>query len=247
MAFRKNFPSRRRSLRRRRHWETFTLLQCRTCVNVFADATCSSPIEDDFTLMSMATQRSLFDATEVSNLADRFVTIAGIKFESIYHHDPNETIGGTNPEPGSNAFDLAFNLTIYEAIVVVPVAQGTTNVPAYTPVLTSANFQAGDLADRVLWKRISFLPIWGININGGIFPFPQLTATIRDTNAGPQVVKARVKLDDRHMLLYCRNYVHNIFVNCLPRVPCDTTPPVFCGIIPVRNDAWFKIFYTTKK
>lgn len=246
MVFRARSRFRRSPVRRRRrHWETFTLLQCRSCQNVWQDAICTSPIVDSFTLMSMATQRSLVDVTEISNPTDRYVDIAGIKFESIYHHDPNETLGGTSADP--QPFDLAFNLTIYEAIVVVPVAQGTTNVPNYVPILTSANFQAGDIADRVLWKRISFLPIWGININGGIFPFPQLTATIRDTNAGPQVVKSRVRLDDRHMLLYVKNYVHNVFAGFPPppAESCDDGGAL--GTIPVRNDAWFKIFYTTRK
>lgn len=221
------------------------MLECRHCDNVWRDSTCNSPFVDSFTLMSMATQRSLVDVTEISNPTDRFVEIAGIKFESIYHHDPNETLGGTQADP--QPFDVAFNLSIYEAIVVVPVAQGTTNVPNYVPILSSANFQSGDIADRVLWKRISFLPIWGININGGIFPFPQLTATIRDTNAGPQVVKSRVRLDDRHMLLYVKNYVHNVVTGANPQNSgCDQSPTAF-GSIPVRHDAWFKIFYTTKK
>lgn len=232
-----------RRFRRRSSAETYTWVSCLDCKNVYGDFPCLSPFIDAIPLMSMVTPRSPGDVTQVSNPSDRAVVVKGIKFEAIHYSDPTEWIstGGCDPDPGT----LAFFLKIWEAIVLLPTAQGNPVSPAYLPTLTSQGNQGGDLADRLLWKRISILPMWGLNAGAGF----QLTSTERDTNAGPIVVKSRVRVDDRHALFYVRNYEHNLFGlgngsdpnNCsaaLPSNPCT---------IPVHTNYWFKVFYGTRK
>jgi len=187
----------------------------------------------------MATQASATDTTHVSNPSDRFVVVKGIKFQSEYTHDPSET--GSCPQCDPAATSLIFHLTIWEAIVVVPCAEGANNIPAYVPNLTGGINQQGDMADRVLWKRITQLPIFG-----GFNP-PQLTATERNTAAGPVVVKSKVRLDDRHMLLFVRNYTHNLFIGPSGSFDCTADCVTNPCVIPVRSQFWAKVFYGTRK
>jgi len=241
MAFKRSF---RRGFRRRRasRSETYTILSCQHCTNVYGDMTCVNPLIDSFPLMSMATQASATDTTHVSNPSDRFVVVKGIKFQSEYTHDPAETQGFPACDP--NPLQLVFHLTIWEAIVVVPCAEGANNIPAYVPNLTGGINQQGDMADRVLWKRITQLPIFGLSATASI---PQLTATERNTAAGPVVVKSRVRLDDRHMLLFVRNYTHNIATGLAGNFDCVAEVNQNPCVIPVRDLSWFKVFYQTRK
>jgi len=246
MAARRRMPFRRR---RRSRSETYTTLQCMPCVNVWADMPCSAPLIDMVELMSMRTPRGPADTTEVSNPSDRFVVVKGIKFQSFHSIDPLEV---QRPEICDPCPDFAaFLIRIWEAIIVLPSLEATSNAPAYLPTLTSMLTQGGDLADRVLWKRLSILPYWGTNSSPGSNSFPanfSVTAHTAPEGAGPVVVKSRVRLDDRHALYYVRNFTHNVVVgvpvagsdNCE-----DTTPDI--GTVPVRNDSWFKIFYATRK
>lgn len=191
--------------------------------------------------------RGLGDTTELTSGSDRFIVLDGISFQSEHFSDPGTWLGGSDVNENPSPFNLVFFLTIWEAIMILPFAQGI-QAPAYLPNLTdaSAGGQQADLADRVLWKRITLLPMWGLNVPFGN-QFPQLTATMRDTAAGPQRVKSRARLDDRHGLYYVRNFVHDIFFpSSFVRENCGTVAP-HNGIIPVINDSWFKVFYHSRK
>lgn len=239
MVFRRRRPFRRRF---RRHSETYTTMQCRVCRNIYGDSPCSAPLTDVMEVLTMRSSRSPTDTTEVTNASDRFLVVDGISFESVFFSDPLKwfNTGSCDPSPLS----LSFFLTIYEAIVVLPLAAGTAGVPAYLPELSFPTNQGGDVADRVLWKRITLLPMWGLNFGDG----HQLTGTMRDTNAGPVRVKSKVRLDDRHGLYYVTNYVHDLaglisgdFNSCTPVVEGNDC------VIPVENSSWWKIFYHSRK
>jgi len=212
-------------------------MKCRDCVNVYDDMPCGGAALTAFELLTMHTPRNaISDATEVTSGADRFVTLAGLRFQAEHLSDPSEWLGFPSCDPAVN--DLAFLLTIWEAIVVLPFAQGT-QIPAYIPDLTSPINQTGDIADRVLWKRITYLPMWGLNTSA---QFPQLTATYRDAGHGPVAVKTKVRLDEKHGVYYVRNFVHDLFGltgefnSCIPNGvsnPC---------VIPVQLDFWGKLF-----
>lgn len=240
MVFRRRF--RKFGRRRRPRPETFTIVQCHNCKNVYGDSPCSSPLTDVMEIMTMRTRRDPADTTEISNPSDRFVVVDGIKFQSEHSHDPSETQGFGVCDP--QAQNLAFLLTIWEAIVVLPFAQGSA-VPAYLPNFTNANFQTGDTADRVLWKRISQIPIWGTALSAG---FPQISGTLRDIGHGPVAVKAKVRLDDRHGLYYVRNFTHNVFgLGTMDFNSCTADLQTNPCVVPVVNDAWWKVFYHTRK
>ena len=239
MAFRR---TRRRfgTRRRRRSPETYTIVECNSCENLWVDATCTNPLIDVFELMVMQTKKNPFDTTEIVSPSDKFLVVDGIKFQYEYSHDPNQTLDcpGCDPCPSNTNFILK----VWEAIMVLPLLQGSS-VPAYVPNLTNPAFQRGDTADRVLWKRITMNPIWGINGFVGLGP-PQLQFTVRDQGHGPVVVKSKVRLDDRHGLFYVKNYVHDVFTGVTGPQPCNTAG--ICDI-PIITDGWFKIFYHSRK
>lgn len=203
----------------------------------------------------MRTPRNSADPTEVTNPSSKFVVFDGMKFQSEYMHDPLETVDCSNPNPAvnPNASALAFILTIWEAIVVLPLGQGSTAAPAYIPNFPQGIFQEGDTADRVLWKRLSNLNIVGFKA----FPLVANSnpdSTLRYQGSGPVTVKSRVRLDDRHGLFYVRQFVHDIFFGGVApaltcgQVDCDECDPdnaalTFCGMIPVLNDFWAKMYY----
>lgn len=242
MVFRRGrMPFRRR---RRSRSETYTLLQCRQCINVWPDPhTCATPGIDLFLMahMSMAKVPGA-DTTEVASPSERFLTVKGIKFQSEHLHDPVKSLSFPQCDP--DVTTLQFLLTIREAIMVLPTLQGPSIAPAYLPNLASMVFQGGDSADRVLWKRLTILPIWGLFITS---PFAQLQATHRDTGHGPVVVKSRVKLDDRHGLYYVRNWTHDVVTGAGDPTSCSANGTTNPCVIPVEHEFWAKIFYGTKK
>lgn len=235
--------------RRRRLPETYTLVECRHCINVATNATCTGPRIDVFPLLAMSTHRTNAgsDPVELTTAADKFIVVDGIKFQSEMHSDPNDW-QQCNPLSPPDIHQLTFFLTIWEAIMVLPLAQGaeTPPIPAYVPNLTDALQQFGDIADRVLWKRLTVMPLWGTAATGGV---SQLEATMRDFGHGPVVVKSRAKLDDRHALFMVRNYVHNLVFSIGGAPPCslDCDASDAEKNIPILHDEWFKIFYHTRK
>jgi len=249
MAFKRRF---RRTFRRRgRLPETYTIKECRQCFNVYGDMTCLTPFIDIFEVLTMSTPRNAtLDPTEVSNPSSKAVVFQGAKFQSLWAHDPLTTQDCLNT--GNGATKQNFLLTIWECLMVLPLLQGTTNVPAYLPNLTFPTLQNGDLADRVLWKRLSHLSIQGVaSIAGATIVNPDSTARYNTEN--PVVVKAKCRLDDRHGLYYVRNFVHNVFNGFSAKQPCNSTDcdscqtsPAFCGEIPVTNDLWMKVFYKVR-
>jgi len=201
--------------------------QCELNTNVYDNMPCSSPKVDAFLLFGPAPVVGIGDATTAAAvIGQRANVVRGIKFEAVHSSDPSEWFSDGLCDP--NPLELQFFLRIWEALVVLPLSQNSKTLPFYLPTLTTAS-QSFDVADRVLWKRLTIMPMWGLNAS---FPFGQLTATMRDTNAGPQVVKTSCRLDDRHGLFYVRAYTHNLVL----------TPNPNCGI-QVRLNFWAKLFY----
>jgi len=230
--------------RRRRLPETYTRKACRQCFNLYGDMTCTNPQIDIFEVLSMSTPRNSADTTEVTNPSSKFIVFDGMKFQSEFSHDPLATQDCSTPVPlNPNASQLAFILTIWEALVLLPTGQGSTVAPAYLPNLAGGIFQEGDTADRVLWKRISHMNIQGFKA----FPLvgnSNPDSTLRYQGSGPVVVKTRCKIDDRHALYYVRNFVHDIFLNGIAPGPCGVvdcdncnseTPTVVASVVRYRS------------
>lgn len=222
-------------------------------MNVYGDMTCANPKIDIFELLTMRTPRNVADTTELTIPANRAIVLDGIKFQSEYLHDPSETRSCPPPTGQPSAASLIFVLTIWEAIMLLPLGQGSTAAPAYLPNIAGGVFQDGDTADRVLWKRLNHLRIFGLEGSPcSACPFLEITDIM--SQAGPQQVKTRCRIDDRHGLFYVRNYVHDIFLGFPPDTLCGTTDcdacgnatpadQARCGSIPILNDAFFKLFY----
>lgn len=254
---RRRWPMRRR---RRSRSEQYRLHNCRTCFNVYGDIPCTNPLTDVFTLLSMSIAKSASDTTEITSPSDRFIVFDGMKFQSEYFHDPLKTVdcSNANPTVNPNASALDFILSIWEALVVLPLAQGSSIAPAYLPNFPSGIFQQGDVADRLLWKRLSWLHVQGIKSQPFLIS-SNPDGTFRSEQSGPVVVKARVRLDDRHALFYVRQFVHDIFLNgqapcdqCTSCVDCDAcdsdnTNVQNCGAIPIETDFWATMFYHARR
>ena len=254
------FSRRRRFHRRRRRLpETYTIRQCRTCYDVFGATTCSAPHTDMLLLLSMATQRNptIVDTTELTSGSDKAIVFDAMKFQDDWTFD-NSLIqecfcpNPANPAPGA----IQTVLTIWEAIMVIPFVQGSNTTPAYLPNLTGGSLQQGDLADRVLWKRLTNLKLYGPRAGGQNVIW--IDESTDRQGHGPVVVKSKARLDDRHGLYLVRNFVHDVFwpfsmkgspcgsFDCDDCSPCDNSNPN-CGIIPVFNTFWAKLFYHARK
>jgi len=207
----------------------------------------------------MRTARGAGDTTELTTPSNKAIVFDGMKFQSIYSHDPAESVSAFCPNPDNPGPDkMQFILSIWECIMVLPFVQATVATPAFIPVVTSPNFQQGDLADRVLWKRISHLYVQGSLANPANQVFINPDTTARYNTENPVVVKAKCRLDDRHGLFYVRTMVHDIFLPFSPINPCaipdidgccgggtqNSTPN--CGFIPIITDFWAKVYYHTR-
>jgi len=207
--------------RRRRLGETYTHVGCRQANDVGSENPCNDPTNFVSTIWvpTMATGTS--DPSSSGGLiGTKSHTILGMKFSAEYSFDPAIV---------TNEDAFAFVLTIWEALVILPLAVGSKTLPAYLPTLTLPQ-QTADVADRVLWKRITHMPMWSLASTGFI---PQLQSTIRDTDHGAQTVKVRARIDDKHGLFYARTVVH------------DFVPGAGGGDINIFLDFWAKVFYRT--
>jgi len=252
MAFKKRRMPRR--TRRRVRWEQDRVIGCRTHYNVARNATChelctiprtppfnSTVFVDVQPLLTMTIPFSASPERYPSTMATRRMIFGGMKFESHYSTDPEEWFDAE--DCGTPLNSLSFNLSIWEAIVVLPLAQGSTFAPEYIPVLTDPSVQGQDLGDRLLWKRIMQLPMWGLH--SPLAVFPQLEGTVmRCQNSGPQVVKVRAAVDDRSGIFFVRQFVHDVVFGDPDELPCQTT--VGGCDIPVFNDFWGTLFYRAR-
>lgn len=207
----------------------------------------------------MATQRAptLADTTELTSGSDKFIVFDGMKFQDDWFFDNSLVVDCNCPNPSfPNASAVQTVLSIWEALMVLPFVQGSNTVPAYLPVLTSGTLQLGDLADRVLWKRITNLRIFGRNSLPGS-QISWIDVSNDQQGHGPVRVKARAKLDDRHGLYLVRNFVHDVFwpfqptgqcnlTDCDSCSPCDNSTRN-CGDIPIFNEFYAKLFYHSRK
>lgn len=198
--------ARMRSFRRRRFrssqtkWETSRIVKCGEQLLLPGNATCSNAFTDMFAILSMEFPFSSVPEMYPATLGAKRLLFGGLKFDATYTIDPTDLVGG---DP--NQFPLVTGfIHLWEAIVLVPTAPGTHFAPAYVPIITNAASQGGDVADRVLWKRLSTIPYWGTTIQPGV----QLTAPVRDTNYHEVAVKTKCIVDDRHALYYVRSFVH---------------------------------------
>lgn len=259
------FTKRRRTFRRRRRRlpETYTVRQCRQCYNVFGSATCTNPLVDTMLLLSMSTERNptLADTTELTSGSDKFIVFDGMKFQDDWMFDNSLVRDCSIPNPGfPNASSVQTILSIWEALMVLPFVQGSNTVPAYLPNLTSGSLQQGDVADRVLWKRVTNLRIFGQNALPGT-SIAWIDVSNDQQGHGPVVVKSKVKLDDRHGLFLTRHFIHDVFWpfdaqvscaefdcdDCLATSNPDDNTHVSCGLIPILNNFYAKLFYHARK
>jgi len=237
---------------------------CNVCYDMFGSTTCTNPVTDVILLLSMATQRNptLVDTTELTSGADKFIVFDGMKFQDDWRFD-NSLIRSCfcpNPDfPDPSAVQTT--LSIWEALMVLPFVQGSNTVPAYLPNLLSGSLQQGDVADRVLWKRITKLRLIGPTAGGQNIVW--MDESTDRTGHGPVVVKSKARLDDRHGLFLVRNFVHDVFwpfsaiggaVPCGSDFDCDACNNAGCdnsvrdcGVIPVFNDFWAKLFYHSRR
>lgn len=229
------FPTRRRSFRRsfrrsrRKGPETYTLVSCRNTVNVMVNAQCSQNqlVQADTIFIPNPALGSSDPTTAAAVIGEKSKVVMGIKFQSEFAHDSLEDLFTVDCPATPYA---QFLLTIWEALVCLPLLAGSKTLPAYLPTLTAAT-QQFDVADRVLWKRISLLHIYNTGNNG-----PNIVSTWGGASAGAQVVKSRFRLGEHQGLFYVKQFVHNIdFSEAIP-AQC---------LIPVTNDAWFKVFFKT--
>lgn len=228
MAFKRRGFSKGR--RRRPSPETYTVVQCRSTIDVYNSMPCGGARVDVIPLVLPAMSPGLVDTTASSVVGQKANVMRGMKFTAEHLTDPGTWLDADGCDLGDPCPSLAaFLLTIWEGIVVLPLAQGTKTVPAYIPDFTAA-FQGQDLADRVLWKRVTHMPMWGLQTTSFV---PQLQTSVRDTDHGNQVVKASVRIDDRHGLFYARSFVHDLVV----------VGPGIVNSIPVQLDFWAKIYY----
>lgn len=198
--FRRRFSSRRR---RQTPWETTTVIQCFNNSLTLQAPTCNAPSIDVIPLLTMTIPFTAAPERYPAAVGTKALIFGGMKFQSEHQLDPT-----TDVSPGGDPSivnDVAALIHIWEAIVFLPLLQASTFAPAYLPVLTSPAQQSVDYADRVLWKRITHMPFWGLGVGAPISPFPQLQSTVRDTAHGQEVVKSRCRIDDRHGLFYVRN------------------------------------------
>ena len=254
------FSKRRFRRRRRRLPETHTIRNCHQCFDMFGATTCAVPLTDMTLLLSMSTAKSPGDTTELTSGSDKFIVFDGMKFQDEWAFDNSLTVSCNclnPPFPNANAVQTV--LSIWEALMIVPFVQGSQSTPAYLPNLTSGSLQVGDVADRVLWKRITKLRIFGqFSLPGTEIAW--IDETSDRAGHGPVAVKTRARLDDRHGLYLVRNFVHDVFwpfsargaalgcggFDCDECTPCDNSIPG-CGSIPVFNDFWAKLFYHARK
>lgn len=190
--FRRRF---RRTIRRRSPYELVSLVQCRSATTIVLPSTCTSPFTNAF----LVAGTTLAAGDEPQRIGEKGIVFGGCHFQLEHSINPRN-----QPEGLQNHEEF---IEIFEALVVLPYAQGTPGVPVYLPFFTNGFFQTRQAADRVLWKRITIMPYWGTNTLGGT---SQLQTTIRDVGHGPIQVKAKARLDDRHGLFYCANYVSGV-------------------------------------
>lgn len=224
MAFRKGTRMFRRNSRRRAGPETYTVMTCRQSTNVWVNSPCSDPLTIASAIMLPSPNVGLDATTAAATLGQKALTIYGIKFSAEHFIDPGAALDG---EIGPLPTVAVFFITLWEALIVLPLLEASKVIPQYIPRITQLQ-QTADLADRVLWKRVTQMPYWGLNANAGF----QLQSTVRDTDHGNQVVKANCRLDDRHGLFYVRAFVHD-----------QAGLSGSDGQLPVVMDSWWKLFY----
>lgn len=222
----------RRMHRRRRRPgpETYTLINCRNQVNVHQDATCgpNAPmlIQADTVFIPTPAVGTTDPTTAGAVIGEKSKVVMGIKFQSEFIHDSLEDLEDvTCPTTW-----FQFGLTIWEALVCLPLAAGSKTLPAYLPNLTTSS-QAFDVADRVLWKRLSLLHIYSTGNNG-----PNIVSTWGSNAGGPQVVKSKFRLGEHQGLFYVKQYVHDVAFGPNDLEAC---------IITIWNDSWWKVFFRT--
>jgi len=234
MVFRRRMRRFPRRGRRKLHYETRTFLQCRAKVELYQSMTCTTPLVDAITLLAPNMFDSPSELQPLVSPSSRGVSLKGMKFQSSWFIDPAENLFNQNCDPSPRS--LAFMLTIWEALCILPLQHGflqfgASPSPAYLPFLTNPAFQGSDFADRVLWKRIVHIPYWGLDVGNGVFP--QLVSTQQLNAENDQIiVKSRAFLDDKHGLFLVRNFVHDQFIDLDP----------LCHIA-LTNDLWGKMFY----
>jgi len=227
--------------RRRRRWEQDRIIGCQTPYNMARASPCCTtggpivcqPFIDAFPLLTMTLPFTAAPERYPSTLATRRMIAGGFKFQSDWWINPQEWSGDGCPGTFGGMANVNWVQKIWEAIVVLPLAEGSTFAPAYLPNLACAAQQGVDLADRVLWKRVTMLPCWGFDVAQVL---PQLEFNQRNSEAGPIVVKVRAAVDDRHGIFMVRQFINDIVWD---PADCSNTD---CTVL-LHNELWMTMFY----
>lgn len=192
--------SRSRFRRRRSPYDLQSTVYCRLGLALFGPSTCAAP--NAYATMIAGPFNTLYNANVVTPgaaIGAKGWTWGGMHFQSEFSINP----AGPWSAGWLNIVDV---IEIYEAIVVLPLAQGGFTTPAYIPSFTNVagGFQTSDAGDRVLWKRISLNPFWG----AGVIPTSQLQMTARDEGHGPVLIRTKARLNERQGIFHVVNIVH---------------------------------------
>ncbi len=198
----RRFFSRRRSRRRVSPYDLQTQMVARAGLSLLNVSTTVNPtIYATMIAGPYGTGGASFNVATVDMKGAKSWTFGGCHFQSEHAFNPSAGFGATWIG-ATDVFDF------FEAIVVLPLMQGSINAPAYLPAFTNTagGFQTGDEGDRILWKRHNQLPYWGAAIIGS----SQLEATMRDQGHGPVQIKTKARLDERHAVFHVVNMVHGV-------------------------------------
>lgn len=205
MAFRRM----RRRRFRRSPYDLRTIVECRHAVSIPAGSQCPSPAIDSILI---AGNEEDAIAGGLHQGATKGFTFGGCHFQ-VEHGQLNLV--------NSSFTNVATSIDIFEAIVVLPYANGTFGVPAYLPQLTNQGFTGGDRADRVLWKRIT--QMWFISTD---IVSVQVDDTYDESGHGPQQCKTKATLDERTGVFYVGAYTNGLI---------DGAPMV------LERNSWWKV------
>lgn len=192
---------------------------CNRSLTVQPDASCANPDVTQFVLIQpdlYNAQPGLVASNAVTTVqSNRGIVFGGLTADIIWSHDPFED----NIQETRTGF-----LKVWEAIHVM--SSDELGFATYIPNLSREGVGADQDVD-LLWKRLSFIPIYMTGNDCGAGGC-QL-ALIQQGNPDHIRVKSRRRLNEHQLLVYSTSLVLTGGLSDL-----------FTGV-PLRFDAWFRI------
>jgi len=151
----------------------------------------------------------------------RGVTVKGIRFSYSYAYAPE-----TNPDLPTSAFGVG---TIASALIVLPLVDGTVNVPeavqaSYLNLPEAQDAFGGGTQSRyrILWRKVEHIPLWvpGNDFGGGVFNNALHAVPHNVTQSSEVRLKTAVTLDPNHGLFWLSEVV-NPFLEAAPTIALD--------------------------